>query len=105
MPLGIVQLFVRIYKFRWVALRKLDIRILGREIIRTPKNPMIIVRCTDFLGREYSDLGVCKFVQIIGRSLIFLSHGAQMPLRRYTQTHTHNQIMSELLNVTQVTDA
>ncbi len=39
----------------WVGLRKLDVRILGREIIRTPKNPIIIVRCTDFLGRECSD--------------------------------------------------
>ncbi len=28
------------------------------EIIRTPGNRIIIVRCTDFLGREFSDLGV-----------------------------------------------
>ncbi len=42
----------------WVGLRKLDVRILVREIIRTPRNPVIIVRCTDFLGRECSDLRV-----------------------------------------------
>ena len=39
-------------------LKKLDVEILGREIIRTPKNFMIIVRCTDFFGRECLDLGV-----------------------------------------------
>ncbi len=66
----------------WVGLRKLDVRILHREIIRTPRNPIIIVRCMDFLGRECSDLGVggwvfqntnivriCKSVRIIGRFL------------------------------------
>ena len=41
-----------------VGLKKLDVEILGLEIIRTPKNFMIIVRCTDFFGRECSDLGV-----------------------------------------------
>ncbi len=60
--LGIVQLFVRIYKSEqcsdfggWVGLRKLDVQILTREIIRTPGNPIIIVRRTDFLGHECSD--------------------------------------------------
>ncbi len=38
----------------WVGLRKLDVRILHREIIRTPRNPIIIVRCMDFLGFECS---------------------------------------------------
>ncbi len=65
-----------------MGLRKLDVRILVREIIRTPRNPIIIGRRTDFLGRECSDLGVggwvsrnpnivriCKSVPIIGRSL------------------------------------
>ncbi len=63
--LGIVQLFVRIYKSEqrsdfggWVGFRKLDVRILVHEIIRTPGNPIIIMRCTDFLGHECSDLGV-----------------------------------------------
>ena len=41
-----------------MGLRKLDVRILVRELIRTPRNPMIIQRRTDFLGRECSDLGV-----------------------------------------------
>ena len=36
-------------------MRKLDVRVLVREIIRTLGNPIIIVRCTDFLGL---DLGV-----------------------------------------------
>ncbi len=63
-----------------------EVRILGRIIIQTPRNPTIIVRCKEFLGRECSDLGVCgwvgrnpnivqmcKSVLIIGRSLsIFL---------------------------------
>ncbi len=65
-----------------MGLRKLDVRILVRDIIRTPGNPIIIARCTDFLGRECSDLEVggwvsrnpnivriCKSVRIIGRSL------------------------------------
>ncbi len=68
-----------------MGLKKLDVRILVPEIIRTPRNPTIIVRCTDFLGRECLDLGVdgsvsrnpnfvriCKCVRIIGRSLSFL---------------------------------
>ncbi len=62
---GIVQLFVWIYKSEqcsdfsgWVGLRKLDFRILVREIIRTPRNPIIIVRCTDFLGGECLDLRI-----------------------------------------------
>ena len=45
----------------WVGLstlRKLVVRILVREIIRTPGNPIIIVRCTNFLGGECLDLGV-----------------------------------------------
>ncbi len=66
-----------------MGLRQLDGRILVRDLIRTPRNPMIIQRRTDFLGRECSDLGVggcvsrnpnivriCKSVRIIGRSLI-----------------------------------
>ncbi len=40
----------------WVGFRKLDVRILVREIIRTLGNPIIIVRCMDFLGRACSDL-------------------------------------------------
>ena len=31
---------------------------LVRELIRTPGNPIILVRCTDFLGPDCSDLGV-----------------------------------------------
>ncbi len=61
--LGIVQLFVQIYTSEqhsdfggWVGLRKLDVRILVREIIRTSGNPIVIVRCMDFLGRECLDL-------------------------------------------------
>ncbi len=42
----------------WLGLRKLDVWILVREIIRTPKSPIVIVKCTDFLGREFSDFGV-----------------------------------------------
>ncbi len=38
-----------------MGLRKLDVRILVQEIMRTPRNPIIIVRCTYFLGRECSD--------------------------------------------------
>ena len=71
------------FGFRWVGgFRKLDVRILVQELIRTPRNPMIIQRRTDFLGRECSDLGVggwvsrnpnivriCKSVRIIGQSL------------------------------------
>ena len=41
-----------------MGLRKLDVRISVREIIHTPGNPIITVRCMDFLGRECSDLGV-----------------------------------------------
>ncbi len=65
-----------------MGLRKLDVQILVRELIRTPRNPIIIVRCTDFLGHECSDLGVggwvsrnlnivriFKSVQILGQSL------------------------------------
>ncbi len=90
--LGIVQLFVRIYISEqcsdfggWVGLRKMDVQILVPEIIRTPGNPLIIVRCTDIRGGECSDLGVdgwvnqnanivriCKSVRIIGRSLTLL---------------------------------
>ncbi len=46
----------------WVGLRKLDVRILVREIIHTPRNPIIIVRCTDFLAHECSDSGVDGWV-------------------------------------------
>ncbi len=35
---------------------------LVREIIHTPRNPVIILRCTDFPDRECSDLGVGEFV-------------------------------------------
>ncbi len=63
-----------------MGLRKLDFRILDREIIRTPINPIIIVRCTDFLGHECSDLGVgpnnvliCKSIQIIGLLLLLIT--------------------------------
>ncbi len=65
-------------------MRKLAVQILVCEIIRTPKNPKIIVRCTDFLDHEGSDLVVggwvsqnpnivwiCKSVRIIGQSLTF----------------------------------
>ena len=45
-----------------MGLRKLDVRILAREIICTPENPIIIVRCTDFLFRECSDLGIGGWV-------------------------------------------
>ncbi len=41
-----------------MGLRKLDVQILGQEIICTPRNPIVIVRCTDFLGCECSNLGV-----------------------------------------------
>ncbi len=41
-----------------VGLGKLHVWILVRIIICTPRNPIIIVRCTDFLGHERSDLGV-----------------------------------------------
>ncbi len=41
-----------------MGLGKLDVRIVVLEIIRTPVNPIIIVRCTDFLGHKCSDLGV-----------------------------------------------
>ena len=44
-----------LFGFRLVGVRKLDVRILVREIICTPGNPIIIVRCTDFLGLECSD--------------------------------------------------
>ena len=54
---------VRIYKSEqcsdfggWVGLRKLDVHNLAHEIICTPRNPIIIERCTDFLGAECSDL-------------------------------------------------
>ncbi len=35
-----------------MGLRKLDVWTLVREIIRTPRNPIIIVRFTYFLGHE-----------------------------------------------------
>ncbi len=41
-----------------MGLRKLDVQISVLEINRTPGNPIILVRCTDLLSREYSDLGV-----------------------------------------------
>ncbi len=63
--LGIIQLFVCIYKFEQhsdfsgrVGFRKRDVRIFVRGTIHTPRNPIIIARCTDYLGRECSDLGV-----------------------------------------------
>ncbi len=43
-------------------MRKLDVRILVWEIIRTPRNAMIILRCTDYVGRKCSDLGVGGWV-------------------------------------------
>ncbi len=62
---------------------KLDVRILALKIICTSRNALIIVRCTEFLGRECLDKGVggwvnrnmntvpiCKSVLTIGRSLI-----------------------------------
>ena len=41
-----------------MGFRKLDVRILVREIIHRPGNPTIIVRCIYFLVRECSDLGM-----------------------------------------------
>ncbi len=46
----------------WVGLRKVYVRILVREIICTPRNPIIIVRYTGFLGGECLDLGVGGWV-------------------------------------------
>ncbi len=79
--------------------RKLDVRILVRELIRTPRNPVIIRSCTDFLGRECSDLGVggwvsrnlnivriCKSVRIIGRSLTIFRYNVIIPLFQYVKT-------------------
>ncbi len=58
---------------------------LGWEIIRTPTNPIIVLRCTYFLSHECSDLGmggwvsqnlnivgICKSIHIIGRFLTTL---------------------------------
>ncbi len=74
--LGIVQLFVPIYKSEQhsdfgglVGLRKVAVRILVQEIIRTPGNPIINLKCTDFFGREYSDLaggGSAKIQTLFG---------------------------------------
>ena len=36
----------------WVEEAQLDVCILVQEIIRTPGNAIIIVRCMDFLGHE-----------------------------------------------------
>ena len=61
----------------WVGLRKLDVQILGQEIIRRPRNPITIVRCTDFLGRI---VRICKSVRIIGRSLTGIFESLLFPL-------------------------
>ncbi len=46
----------------WVGLRKLHVWILVCKIIRTPRNPIIIVRSMNFLGRECSYLGMGGWV-------------------------------------------
>ncbi len=95
---------MRIYKSEqhsdfdgWVGLRKLDVQILVCEIIHTPRIPIVIVRCTDFLGHECSDLGVsgwvsrnrnivriCKSVRIIGHFFSSLDDH-----RKLIETCTH----------------
>ncbi len=102
--LGSVQLFVRIYKSEQhsdfgglVGLRKMDVRISVQEIIRTPGNPTINLKCMDFFGREYSYLAVggsakiqtlygCvnQHIQIIGRSLRPAGINSLFPLSRPT---------------------
>ncbi len=61
-----------------MVLRKLDVRILVREITGTPRNLILIVRCMYFLvanvrdgwmGQPKSEHWICKSVRIIGRSL------------------------------------
>ncbi len=43
-------------------MRKLDVQVLVREIISTPRNPTINIRRTDFLGPQCSDLEVGGWV-------------------------------------------
>ena len=55
-----------------MGLRKLDVQVLVREIISTPRNPRITVECTGmegWKGRNPNIVRICKSVRIIERSL------------------------------------